>query len=143
MGRRVKAGAQKLVTGAFFILMGALIVLAAFGWGPVSGPPMNAPRCVVGVCGLIFASGGVVVVAPTRRLASSAVGAVVVGMTVVSAWVALFGDARYFTGSSSMFSRDTDVVVARILFAAVAVLGVAVSANAVRAALMRFRKPPS
>ncbi len=62
-------------------------MLAAFGWGPMSVPPMNAPRWVVGVCGLFFAGGGVVVVASTHPLASLAAGVVVVGTTVVCARV--------------------------------------------------------
>jgi len=43
---------QKLVTGAFLILMGVFILLAAFGIGPMSGSKMNAPRWVIGLCGL-------------------------------------------------------------------------------------------
>ena len=126
---------QKLLTGAFVILMGVLILLAAIGIGPMSGSRMNAPRWVIGLCGLFFASGGVIVIAPTHKIASLAAGIAVVGITVICAWIALFGDTRYFSGGLSMFSRDTEVLIARALFGTVAILGAAISANAVRRAL--------
>lgn len=126
---------QKLLVGVFFILMGVLILLAAFGIGPMSGSPMNAPRWVIGLCGIFFLSGGVMVIAPTQKIATLAAGIAVVGITVICAWIALFGDARYFSGGLSMFSRDTEVVIARALFGAVALLGIAISVNAVRKAL--------
>ncbi len=125
---------QKLLTGAFFILMGLLILLAAFGFGPMSGSRMNAPRWVIGLCGLFFASGGVVVIAPAHKLASLAAGIAVVAITVICAWIALFGDARYFSGGLSMFSHNTEVLIARALFGAVAVLGAAISVHALRKA---------
>ncbi len=126
---------QKLLTGVFFILMGVLILLAAFGIGPMSGSRMNAPRWIIGLCGLFFASGGVVLIAPTHKVASLAAGIAVMGITVICAWIALFGDAQYFSGGLSMFSRDTEVLIARALFGAVAILGVAISANAMRRGL--------
>jgi hypothetical protein len=126
---------QKLLTGTFFILMGVLILLAALGIGPMSGARMNAPRWVIGLCGLFFASGGMIVIAPTHKIASLAAGIAVVGITVICVWIALFGDARYFSGGLSMFSQNTEVLIARALFGAVAILGVAISANAVRRAL--------
>ncbi len=128
---------QKLVTGVFLILMGVLILLAAFGIGPMSGSQMNAPRWVIGLCGLFFASGGLIVIAPTHKMASLAAGIMVAGITVICAWVALFGDARYFSGGLSIFSRETEVLIARALFGFVAVLGIAISANAVRRTLRR------
>lgn len=74
-------------------------------------------------------------IAPTHKMARMAAGIAVVGITVICAWVALFGDTRYFSGGLSMFSRDTEVRIARALFGSVAILGVAISANAVRRAL--------
>ena len=128
---------QKLVTGVFLILMGVLILLAAFGIGPMSGSQMNAPRWVIGLCGLFFASGGLIVIAPTHKMARLAAGIAVVGITVICTWIALFGDARYFSGGLSIFSRDAEVLIARALFGAVAILGIAISANAVRRTLRK------
>ncbi len=126
---------QRLLTGAFFILMGVLILLAAFGIGPMAASRMNAPHWIIGLCGLFFASGGVILIAPTHKIARLAAGIAVVGITVVCAWAALFGDARYFSGGMSVFSQDTEVLIARALFGGVAILGGAISANAVRRAL--------
>lgn len=65
------------------MLMGTLIVLAAFEFGPMSGARMNVPRWVIGLCGLLFASAGVIVIAPTQTMTSVAAGVVVVVMTVI------------------------------------------------------------
>jgi len=115
--------------------MGAMILMAAFGVGPMSGAQMHAPRWVVGLAGLIFASGGVAAIAPTRGILNLAAGIVVGGLSAICAWIALFGEAEYFSGSLSVFSRSTDVLIARVVFGLVALLGAAIFANAVRHAM--------
>lgn len=125
---------ERLLVGGFCILMGVMISMAAFGVGPMSGSQTHAPSWVIGLAGVLFASSGVVVVAPAHRIAGLAAGVVVVGLTVISAWVALFGEAQYFSGGFSVFSKATEVFIARIMFGSVAILGIAISANAVRRA---------
>lgn len=123
---------ERVVVGAFFVLMGWLILLAAFGIGPMAGAPTHAPRWVIGAAGMVFANGGLLVLAPARGVALVGGGIIVVGISVISAWIALFGDAQYFSGGMSWFSRSVEVLIARLLFGAVAVLGLAISANALR-----------
>ena len=47
--------------------MGVLISMVAFGAGPMSESPIHAPRWVIGVAGVLFASCSVVLVAPESR----------------------------------------------------------------------------
>ena len=115
--------------------MGVLISMVAFGAGPMSESPIHAPRWVIGVAGVLFASCSVVLVAPAHGSARVAAGVIVVGLSAICGWVALFGEARYFSGGMSMFPRATEVFMARVVFGMVAILGTAVSANALRRAL--------
>ena len=126
---------ERFLLGGFFLLMGILISMAAFGVGPMSDSQMHAPRWVVGVAGVLFASSSVVLVAPAHRIARVAAGVIVVGLSAICAWVALFGEAQYFGGGTSLFSRSTEVFIARVVFGMVAILGTAISANALRRAL--------
>ena len=123
---------ERSLLGGFLILMGAMIVMAAFGVGPMSGAQMHAPRWVVGLAGLVFASGGVAAIVTTRGILNLVAGIVVGGLTVICAWVALFGDAKYFSGSPSLFSQATEVLIARVVFGLVALMGAAIFANAAR-----------
>lgn len=125
----------KRLFSVFFILMGVMILMAAFGFGPMSGSKTHAPSWVIGVCGLVFASGGVVLIGPSQRISSFGAGVVVMGLSAVFGWVALFGEAQYFSGGSSLFPRAVEVLVARVLFGSVAILGIGIAVNAVRNAL--------
>lgn len=125
----------KLLLGAFFVLMGLMIVMAAFGVGPMSGSKVHAPRWVIGVCGVVFASCGVVLNARSQAIRSLGAGLVVIGLAMAFGWVALFGEARYFSGGSPLLTRAAEVLVARVLFASVAALGIGIAVNAVRKAL--------
>ena len=109
--------------------------MAAFGVGPMSGSPIHAPRWVIGVAGVLFASCSVVLVAPAHGSARVAAGGIVVGLSAMCAWVALFGEAQHFSGGMSMVPRATEVLMARVVFGMVAILGTAISANALRRAL--------
>jgi hypothetical protein len=43
---------------------------------------------------MLFASSSVVLVAPAHRIARVAAGVIVVGLSAICAWVALFGEAQ-------------------------------------------------
>ena len=117
--------------------MGVMVVMAAFRVGPMSEAPAHAPGWIIGIAGVLFASCGILLLAPARRVVGFTGGIVVIGISVISAWVALFGDAQYFTGGMSVFARTMEVFVARVLFGAVAVLGFAIAANALRRILTK------
>jgi hypothetical protein len=113
-------------------MMGAMILLAAFGIGPMSNSAIHAPRWVVGIAGIIFLGCGVMVIDTFQKFATWMAGIVTIGMTVICGWIALFGEDEYFSGGPSIFSDDIEVLIARILFGAVAVLGTAITINALR-----------
>ena len=121
-----------MLTGIFCSMMGVVILLAAFGFGPMSDAAMNAPRWIVGVMGLIFLGSGVMLIDAFHRLASVMAGLVMVGMTVVCGWISIFGEDAYFSGGPSLFSERTEVLIARVMFGLVAALGAAISINAIR-----------
>jgi hypothetical protein len=123
---------EKLLTGLFFVVMGVFILLAAFGLGPMSGSAIHAPRWVIGLAGLLFIGSGVLLIEKFHKLATFMAGFVTIGITVICAWIAVFGEAEYFSSGLSLFSDDTEVLIARVLFGAVAVLGAAITVNAFR-----------
>ncbi len=85
---------------------------------------------IIGLAGVLFTSAGVVVIAPSQAIARIAAGILVVGLSAIFAWVALFGEAQYFSGGLSIFSNATEVMIARVLFGLVAILGIAIAVNA-------------
>lgn len=128
---------DKFVLGVFALFMGLNILLAAFGYGLMSDSAIYAPRWVVGIAGLVFLSCGVMLFDTLHRLASLMAGIVTVGMAVICAWVALFGEDAYFSGGLSMVSQSAEVLIARIIFGLVALLGAAVTLNALRKSLQK------
>lgn len=123
---------EKLFIGIFFAVMGVVILSAAFGFGPMSDAEMNAPRWVIGIAGLMFISVAFLLVESTNMLTMVAAGIVTIGMTLVCAWIAVFGPDEHFSGSLTFFSDRVDVLIARALFGLVALLGAAISINAIR-----------
>lgn len=123
---------EKLLTGLFCSIMGVIVVLAAFGIGPMSDSAMHAPRWIVGIAGMVFLGCGVMLIEAFHQLASLMAGAVTVGMTVICGWIALFGEDAYFSGGLSIFSERTEVLIARVIFGLVASLGAAITIHALR-----------
>lgn len=123
---------EKLLTGAFFSIMGVMVLLAAFGLGPMSNSAMHAPRWVVGLAGMLFLGCGAMLVETSHQLATWMAGLVTIGMTAICGWIALFGEDEYFSGGLSIFSDHVEVLIARVIFGFVAVLGTAITINAIR-----------
>jgi hypothetical protein len=121
-----------VLVGLVAALVGAIIVLAAFDRGPMSDAPMHAPAWIVALAGGFFATCGFLLAAPPGRAGVVFGGVATISLTIVFAWTALYGDARYFSGGLPFVSRHTNVVIARIMFALVALLGLAITANAFR-----------
>jgi len=123
---------EKLMVGAFFCVMGGMVVLAAFGFGPMSKSAMHAPRWIVGIAGLIFSGCGLMLISASHKIATWIGGMVTIGMTIICGWIALFGEDEHFSGGFSVFSESIEVLIARVLFGAVAILGTAMTINALR-----------
>jgi hypothetical protein len=122
---------QQCALGVFFLAMGTMIALAAFDLGPMADAQRNAPRWVVAAGGMVFLCGGGLLLFPVRWLGSLLAGVVVFLLTGIFGWVALFGDSAYFVVSSDGFlSAENQVLVARVIFAMVALLGMAILVRA-------------
>jgi hypothetical protein len=81
--------------------------------------------------GLLFLGGGLAIVAnPHSSFASWSAGTVVISVTIVSAWVALYGPSEQFSGDFPFLSRETNVTIARIVFGCVALMGLAITTAA-------------
>jgi hypothetical protein len=96
----------------------------------MAGAKMNAPRWVVALGGLVFVGGGVLLLEPAEFLGQLFAGTVAVAMTAISAWVALFGEPHSFSGGLPFLPHEWNVVFARVLFALVALLGLAIVLHA-------------
>jgi len=115
------------------IVAGIVISLVAVGVIPVDPESIHAPNWIIALLGLLFLGGGLAtIVNPRSGLASWAAGTVVISITIVSAWVALYGPSEQFSGNFPFFSRETNVTIARIMFGCVAVLGLGITVAAAR-----------
>lgn len=115
----------------FLIVTGVVIALIALGTIPVDPESIHAPNWIIGLLGLLFLGGGLATVAnPRSSLASWSAGTMVISITIVSAWVALYGPSEQFSGDLPFLSRETNVTIARIVFGLVALLGLAITAAA-------------
>lgn len=119
-----------VLLGLLSIAMGAFIGGIGLGWIPCDPESLRAPRWVVGVCGAVFAAGGVGVFANALgrdRAVAPAVGAIVlVGLAVVCHWIAFADGERRFTATTfvsglEMERRAVDEQTGRTAFAVAAV----------------------
>ena len=113
------------------IMAGIIIELVAWGVVSVDKERVHAPMWVIGLTGLLFLAGGVLLAKPGGRIGTWAGGVVVSVITVVSGWVALYGPAEHFSGDLPWIAGETNVLIARLVFACVALLGLAILVGAV------------
>ena len=123
----------RALAGVFLLVAGLFIGLVAVEIIAVDEELVHAPRWILGLGAALFAGGGLSLLAgPAYRLAQWSAGTVVVSMTVLSAWVALFGQSEHFSGDWPWLSEETNVPIARILFGAVSLLGLGIIVAAVK-----------
>jgi len=104
--------------GPLFMVVG--LTIGAVGVGLIPAPPesFNAPRWVVGICGLVFFTGGFHIQMINRPAISRWSAPVIVGcFAVIGLWVGLYGKAEAFGGGSSLLSAEANISVARWIFA--------------------------
>jgi hypothetical protein len=125
--------ANRPLLSIFLIVPGIVVSLVAIDVIHIDPETVHAPNWIIGLLGLLFLGGGLAtVVNPQSSLASWSAGTVVISLTVVSAWVALYGPSEQFSGDFPFLSRETNVTIARIVFGCVALLGLAITAAAAR-----------
>ena len=64
------------------------------------------------------------------------VGIILFALSVIGAWIALFGSSEEFYGGLSILPRDVNVVMARALFGFVALITLGTSAYVIRKGLI-------
>ena len=124
---------SRLIGSVLFIAAGIVIELTAIDVISIDENLIHAPDGVIALCGLLFVSGGLAIVAsPNHRIATWAAGTLVISMTLISGWVAVYGASEHFSGDLPFISRDSNVIISRIIFGCVSLLGLAIIAAAAK-----------
>ena len=118
---------SRIVVGALLLIAGIVVWLALAGAISLDEKSINAPKWVIVLIGLLFIASGLAAGAISQgSVATWSGGAVVVTMTVISGWVALFGSSAHFSGDNTFLSKSADEIVTRIIFGSVSLLGLAI-----------------
>ena len=124
---------SRLVCGLLAIVAGIVIELTAFGVISIDENLGHAPDWIIGLCGLLFLSSGFAVVTnPETGIATWSAGTVVIYMTFISAWVAIYGASEQFSGDLPLIPHGTNVLIARFIFGCVSLLGLAITVAAIK-----------
>lgn len=122
---------ERTLLGVIFLAVGLFIGLIASGEIAIAEEDLHAPRWILGLIAVAFAGFGLAVLVPLgSRFAPWFGGAIVVSMTLIFGWVALFGAGAQFSGDWPFFSRSANVLIARIVFGCVTLLGLAMIVGA-------------
>jgi len=123
----------RVLLSILLITAGIVVSLVAIDVVQVDPKTVHAPNWILGLLGLLFVGGGLATIArPQSGLASWSAGTVVIAITVVFAWVSLYGPGEQFSGDLPFLSREINVTIARILFGCVALLGLAITVAAAK-----------
>ncbi|MEE8349094.1 MAG: hypothetical protein V3R94_05970, partial [Acidobacteriota bacterium] len=116
----MKHSTSRLLSGLLMIVAGGVIELTVIGVIPIDPNLVHAPGWVIALCGLLIMSGGLALLAsPSSSIATWTGGMVVISMTLISAWVAVYGSSEQFSGDFPFISRDTNVLISRVVFGCV------------------------
>ncbi len=117
----------RILSSALLLVTGLVIELAVIDIISIDENLVHAPNWVIALVGILFLSGGLaVVVSPESYIATWSAGTLVIAITLVSAWVTAYGSSEHFSGDWPFVSQDTNVIIARIMFGCVSLLGVAI-----------------
>ena len=98
------------------IACGGYALLAAIGVMPIE-TANNTPPWIVGLAGLVFVIGGVMIFLRNHSRVLDLLAAIILAsFALIAAWVAVYGSAEGFSGGISMLSGDTTVSLARVMF---------------------------
>ena len=115
------------------IAAGIVIELTVIDVIPIDEELVHAPDWIIALCGLLFLCGGLALLAsPKSSIATWSAGTLVISMTLISAWVAVYGASEHFSGDFPFLSRDTNVIISRIIFGCVSLLGLAITVAAAK-----------
>ncbi len=117
--------------GWLCVALGLFPLGVAFDFVPVDPRGVHAPPWVLALCGLVFISGGGLILLHRHRILQHLfAGTIVASFGLVAMWVALFAPDDGFSGGFFFVSDATNVTIARWVFGAGAVLALAIFAAA-------------
>lgn len=113
--------------GWLCVALGLFPLGVAFDLLPVDPGSVHAPPWVLALCGLVFVSGGGLILLHRHRVLQHLfAGTIVASFGLVGMWVALFAPAEGFSGGFFFVSDDTNVTIARWFFGIGALLALAI-----------------
>lgn len=110
----MRASSTSLWLAAATIGLGGWILAIATGLAPADSAAFNAPRWVVGLCGIVFiAGGGAMFGARWPRLRAVSLSLLLISMGGAAAWAALFAPSEGWSGGVPFLSDAANVLIAR------------------------------
>ena len=123
----------------FCVVMGLVPLLISMGAIPVEPGSVHAPRWVVGLAGLVFVVGGIMIFLGPQSGWSDALAAILLAsFAAVGGWVSVFGESEYISGGLPLVSRETNIIIARCVFGAGAVVCLLLLRIAMKRAVARL-----
>ena len=131
MARPQRPGDAHPLWGWLCVALGLFPLGIAFDLLPVDPRGVRAPPWVLALCGLVFVSGGGLILLHRQRILQQLfAGTITASFGLVGLWVALLAPADGFSGGFFFVSAETNVTIARWLFGVGAVLALAICAIA-------------
>jgi hypothetical protein len=92
-------------------------MLPASGIVPADETDLHSPNAILFLCGIVFLAGGIAIVfSSRRRVKMSMVVIILVSILIIGMWITFFGDVDHFSGGIPFVSRETNTMLARIVF---------------------------
>jgi hypothetical protein len=124
---------SRILVSVSLIIAGIAIELTVIDVISINENLVHAPDWIIALCGLLFLSSGLAVAAsPKSTIATWSAGTLVISMTLISGWVAVYGPSEQFSGDFPIISRDSNVIIARLNFGCVSLLGLTITVAAAR-----------
>ncbi len=115
--------------GWLCIALGLYPIAIAFDWLPVEPDTVHAPPWVLALCGLVFISGGCLILLRGRSHLQHLFAACIAGsFALVGMWVALLSADDGFSGGLFFLSRESNVTLGRWMFGLGALISLAIFA---------------
>jgi hypothetical protein len=124
---------SRILVSVSLIIAGIVIELTVIDVISINENLVHAPDWIIALCGLLLLSSGLAGAAsPKSAIATWSAGTLVISMTLISAWVAVYGPSEQFSGDFPIIPRDSNVIIARLIFGCVSLLGLAITVAAAR-----------
>lgn len=115
--------------GWLCIALGLYPIAIAFDWLPVDPDNVHAPPWVLALCGLVFISGGCLILLRDRGHFQHLFAAIIAGaFALVGMWAALLSSDDGFSGGLLFLSHDANVTLGRWIFGLGALISLAICA---------------